>query len=478
MTRGLVLSVAACFFSMQAWGVIKVESSVSQVFAMSGQVCVGTVRGWSAELKLATVAIDAVYKGSFPHAKVRVQFAQPAGVSYEMREGSPLVLFVAKNDGKSIAIVHAGDTWWLANGIEGANPPAWRTTQIYDGAKSYPGRTIGVVRLAEAFKESRRVLDDSVDPEGFAGRGREVANLGARPAFLVSADFDGDRRTDLVAGTGVGIRFYRGAQGGLEDDTAASGLDGVKAVVCAAGDVDGDGKPDLLLDRDIWIGTGKGFRKQVSVTAEAAQGECAAAAVADAGGDGKSDVLWLTQGGLLTILTNPGNIKEAWAATKTNLWPGADVASAAVFSSQWTEDGAPCLMVVRGDGIYRYTVSGGMIRSDGMERMTGYSMLSCESMKNRPLAAWAAADWDCDGNRKTDFLVVTSMGGVLLMNRGLGAFLVNNVTHEKLKNFTVEGVVRKLEVGCLMAGGTARPAKKWRQSLYVAFPDGRVYEVE
>jgi hypothetical protein len=140
-------------------------------------------------------------------------------------------------------------------------------------------------------------------------------------------------------------------------------------------------------------------------------------------------------------------------------------------------------MVVRVDGVFRYGVSrrGGDVGD--IVRLTGFTMASCEGLKERPIRAVAAAAWDSDGNRKADFLVITETAGQMLMNRGLGVFLINKVTHERVRNFSAGGQAQQLVPdcflgGCFVAAGPPKPMKKGRQSLFVARPDGRVFELE
>jgi hypothetical protein len=473
--------VAAVVWSVAcaAFGVIKVDFPVSRVFRDSQLVCVGTVTEINAEMKLATVKVDAVQKGSFNQEKVRFQLAQPDGLAARIVVGSPVVLFLAENDGKSIGIIHAADTWLLANGIAGTKPPVWRTAQVYDEVtKSYAGRTIGVVRLVEALKDGRNILDDSVDPEGFGGRGREVAKLGAKPIFMISADINGDGRPDLAVGTENRVRLYSNRAQEYTDVTAGSGIEAVKGGACAAGDLDGDGKVDLLIDKVAWFGTGGTFKRNDAVGSALPEEPWTAGAIHDVTGDGKADIVVMMKNGGLLVLENPGSTDRPWTLSRTNLWNEGGDASAVVFSVQWGDDGELCAMVVRGEGLFRYGVSRKSRHAGDLARLTGSTLESCGGLKERPVRAIAAVAWDSDGNRKADFLTITETGGLMLMNRGLGAFLINNGTHEKVRNFVVDGQAQRFTSGCFLAAGPPKPAKKLRQSLFVACPDGRVFELE
>jgi hypothetical protein len=453
-----------------ALGVIKIEFPVSKMYEVSSQVCIGAVAEVNAELRLATVKVTAVAKGTFPHERIRVQFVRPEGVSAKLPVGSPVVLFLREAEGKSVAIVHAADTWLLANAVAGAAPPAWRTGQIYEGARSFPGRTAALVRLVEGLRDGKALLDDVLDPDGFAGRAKEVATLGAPPRFLLSADVDADGRPELVAGTAAGMRVFAGKPEGHEDITARSGLAQVEAVAGLAGDVDGDGKTDLLLDRTLWLGTSGALRRGDSLGG-LPDASWVAGTVHDVTGDGKADIAVVTREGCLVTLANPGSAGRPWPESRTNLWSGSQTVLAAAFSTQWSDDSGLCILVTRGDGLFRYAIGTGGVHAADFVRLTG----------TQPAlggACFAGVAWDADGNRKMDYLSVAESGGVVLLNRGLGSFVANSDLPRRAATFTLGSESRRLSAGCQFAAGPPKPARKWRQSLLVAFPDGRIFELE
>lgn len=132
---------------------------------------------------------------------------------------------------------------------------------------------------------------------------------GESTGAVAAADFDGDGRTDVfVGGRVVPGKYpeiprsflYRNAGGKLEDvtDELAPGLRQRGMVTAAAwSDIDGDGRPDLLLALEwgpiaYFHSTGHGFEERTETSGLAAvTGWWSALAVADVDGDGRPDLV-------------------------------------------------------------------------------------------------------------------------------------------------------------------------------------------
>jgi len=123
------------------------------------------------------------------------------------------------------------------------------------------------------------------------------------PGGAAIADLNADGRLDLLA-CGRPVRlFCRTAAGAFEDGTARAGLTAANARSVSIADADGDGRLDLLLDRTIWRGDGKGgFR--ASGALPGAGGGLLSSAFVEIDGDGKPDVVLSRKGAGLAVLLN------------------------------------------------------------------------------------------------------------------------------------------------------------------------------
>lgn len=406
-----------------AQAVIKVEFPVSKMYDTSQAVIIGTVAAANPDNRVVDVTVTGAAKGDAGGDRLRIQIVNPPELIKQAAPGSPLVLFVAKERGGAMALLHLADTWLMANRVPGSDPPAWRVVQPHDAKQSFPGRTAALVRLVEAIKAGRPAMLNHFDPEVFRGGVRQLAALGvAKPTFLVAADLSGDKKPDLVVGTADGARLFLAAGAAFEDATAARGLAGAAGSCAAAADADGDGHVDLLLGRTLWMNDGQKFTQ-----ASAALGDGpppAAVALADVTGDAKPDAVLLLANGQVLTFENPGGPDKPWRPLPAKtLWQDAAVPVAAEFGD-WGDDGRPCLLVVRAGAVTRYALDADGPTPADFERLTGTPFTEGHKAHLGRLEKVAAVRVDSNGDRRPDFLLVAETG-MLLVNRGFGAFFAN-----------------------------------------------------
>jgi hypothetical protein len=100
---------------------------------------------------------------------------------------------------------------------------------------------------------------------------------------------------------------------------------------------------------------------------------------------------------------------------------GGPVLAATV--GRFEDEGREAVMVVRPDGITRYSLTDPPLASDFM-RLTGANWSNFFKAGTKITAASATAI-DVNGDGLDDYLLLTDAGGVLLINRGFGAFLAS-----------------------------------------------------
>ena len=148
-----------------------------------------------------------------------------------------------------------------------------------------------------------------MDNKRLQGGAKELAKLPvAKPAFLLATDVNGDGKPDLLVGAGDGaVKLFLAAGNGYEDATSKWGLAEARGTRAAFGDVNRDGKPDLLVGRTLFMNDGQRFTKAATPPLELPDGGPAVVAesLIDINGDAKPDaVVLLADGQLLTLPTS------------------------------------------------------------------------------------------------------------------------------------------------------------------------------
>jgi hypothetical protein len=321
-TAAVLLAVVVLLPPRPVGAVIEIQFPVSALYKSVDEVVVGVVTGVTPANGVVAIKPAEALKGKVPSGPVRVQILKPAHLLRRVAPGTPAAVFVGKDKNKPMAVVHLADTWLLASAIPGTKPRAWRVQQLYDGAKMFPGRTPALLRIMREVKAGRTTFLDKTDPVVFRGGIRLRGRLPVtKPTSLAAADFDADGNCDLLVGTAGGLRLFCAAAAGYRDATAAWGLSGAAGPYRTRGDVNADGRPDLLLGDALWLNDGAKFTRspvRLDIPAEPAP---LAAGLDDATGDGKPEVLVLRADGTVAVLANPGAPGKPWQPRpKQTLW--------------------------------------------------------------------------------------------------------------------------------------------------------------
>ncbi len=258
--RGSILILMmVLLLAHRAWGVIEVDDSVGKTFDLSKGVWTGTVQSVDASRSLLVIKGADSFKGDPVPQTINFVAGSPAGFVSRVTVGGPIVIFLAKQS--AAAALHVADTWLIASVKASASPPVLTAMGLFEkNNKSFPGRTVAMVRLLDEIKAGKSTLLTKTENNLFRAGVKTLTKLDiAKPTFLLAADVNHDGKPDLIVGSAGGITLLLAHGEGYADSTAAWGLGNVKGEAHAAGDVNGDGKIDLLLGNEVYLNDGQKY---------------------------------------------------------------------------------------------------------------------------------------------------------------------------------------------------------------------------
>ncbi len=405
-------------------GVIEVDDSVAKTFATSKAVWTGTVQSVDAAKSLIVIKGTDSYKGDPVPALMNLVAGSPPDFVSRVSVGTPIVLFLDKHSAG--AALHLADTWLLASGIPGSTPPVWKAMGIFEkNNKSFPGRTVAMVRLLDEIKAGKPTLLTKTENNLFRTGLKSRTKLDvSKPTFLLAADINHDGKPDLIVGSAGGIKLLLAKADAWVDATAAWGLANAKGEAHAAGDVNGDGKIDLLLGNEIYLNDGQKFAPAGAKLAIPESAVVIASALSDVTGDGKPDAIILLADGRLLVFQNPGAAGTPWTALPPReLFKSEGSAPVAAALGDFGDDGTLHALVVRADGVIRYPINPTGEAPAKYERLSGQALANSSKGLADDLKNAAAIVIDINADHRPDLLIASPAGSVLLVNRGFGTFL-------------------------------------------------------
>jgi hypothetical protein len=464
----LIVCIAQSCLIHGVAAVVKVELPVATRYKFSRSVVIGQVTGVNPGMGVVEVTTSQNLKGEAA-PKFRIQILKPQELIKSVAVGQPVVVF-----SKETASIQIADTWLSAELFPGKEPPVWRATQEDLQAKpSFPGTTAALVRVLQEMKAGKSTLLDAFEGKLFTGGAKEIAKLDvAKPTFLLSVDVNGDGKPGLIVGSAQGVKLFLATADTYTDATAKWGLAGAAGSSASAGDVNGNGKSSLLIDKTLYLNDGQKFTAAPQAFAIDGSAPVMASALAKITGGNHADAALLLSDGRLLVFKN-GSPLGAWTKEVDRKLIASGAAPQAAVFGDFAGDGRLAVMVAQDNSLMRFVVKGDTPPAD-FGRLTGDALEKIKALagglKNAVLTGI-----DVNGDHRPDLLLTCDGASVVLINRGFGMYLVDA---EAAREFNAAGgnglpfPLNAIRARCAVNSNPDRP-----EDLLVLSDDGRLFLV-
>jgi hypothetical protein len=135
-------------------------------------------------------------------------------------------------------------------------------------------------------------------------------------------------------------------------------------------------------------------------------------------------IVLTTPAGPKYFIADTSGLKPAQPVTEEHTQTSAAAAIATVTGNFGEEPDKLYAIVIREDSITRHSLDNSSPPADFL-RLTGERVSNYHKDNPKWLAGATAAALDCNGDGRTDLLISTPSGPLLLINRGFGAFFIN-----------------------------------------------------
>ena len=491
-----VIGLALFMASSSAPGVIKPDTNMKFVYDMCGQVIRGEIV--SVDSTKRTVQVKVVRAASpsktktdsgygyakAPTGPITVELDDPKDMIDRVAKGKPLLIFVGR---RGWSLVHAGDTWCKASRAGSS----WKTEGVLHLSTTFPGRTDMLAEYIGELMDDKDTMVARVNHHTMNGGWKPHGKLDVKGKAMAVGHVDDDKRPDLLVVTASGgVKLYKdiGGTGALQDVSGDCGLTGATASRAVFGDVNADGKDDLLLDK-LWMNTGGKF--VVSEAGISLKGRGVLdVSLGNANGDKHADAVVICKTGELLVFANPGDAGKAWPVKRVMLWK-SDEPVLAAHLAYWMRLGDPSVMAIRKDALTHYELDG--TASVGCKRLMGKDPVPNKHLRDRPgnMPWFPVLDYMCSGvmdnnggDGRPDLIMATTKSkkghDLVVQNFGFGRFFINHegiiaVEHKRRRGTPAAFKGRgESPIVALASGYDINPA--WSISSVLALlEDGRLF---
>ncbi len=384
-----------------------------------------------ATLRVADVDLDArqvrlkvvqIVKGKLEAEELNVTIsgdAAEAAADELLINGSTVVAFIgtAQRGQERDVLFYPGSGRWQSGQLEQRdNPSGWTwdkdlELELFGTFNGPPDR------LAEMMTDRRdgRYFFPATPHAGF----KQAITLARLPGAVMGValyDLNDDGRLDVVGCSAAGDRAWlQTAPLTFTDRTGELGLTGSASRSVAIGDVNGDSIADLLLDAQVWLGSGQSqsrlFTKSDGLPTEASV-DFKAASLVDVNSDGWPDVVVSRRGRGLAVYLNAGSkegrFKDATATMGLDAEDCGHDGDGFFSPGDWNGDGRTDLFYAVRNGLI--LVQGADGRFAAVEHDLDIDLSDAEGLGG---TAVFAPLWTADGG---DVVFSTGVGVHLLVN--------------------------------------------------------------
>ena len=407
--RIALICVLTFALARSAEAVFPAKLPLPKMYETSASVLVARVSKLTELNRVVDVEVTDAIKGDKTD-KLRIQVVKPEGIFKQLREGDPIVICTSRGRGAGDATIHLADTFLLGRLKPQTSPPVWQIIdeQSNDFKKTFPGTTPLLIEALRELKNQKPTFLNSADDRMFSEGAVDVAQLKITPTALFAADFNGDKLSELLVATAHGPRIFTKNGESYEDITVKFSLP-ESGQLLAVGDLNGDSKLDLLIDKTPYLRQEMGFKSAAPLDVPA-RNDLLAISIAN------GRVFALTKGGRFS---NGIESKQLWNAPAAPA--GAQSQQSAIIGAFDTGDEVSAI-VVDESSLIRYSLDG---RASDFTRLTGEPLSSYLKSSGGKFKNPKLVSLDANGDGRRDLLVLSEGANFLLINRGFGAYFIS-----------------------------------------------------